>query len=68
MRPSHREVDPLLEPVAGPAEHAVACLLEPEERHRLWAELAAGADPEAAKARGRPDAAADEGSASDGRR
>ena len=49
VRPSHREVDPLLTPVPGRPEHAVACLLEPEERHRLWAELAAGADPEAAK-------------------
>ena len=50
LRPDHREIDPALEPVPGKPHHAVACLLAPEERHRLWAELAAGADPEAAKA------------------
>jgi peptide/nickel transport system ATP-binding protein len=35
-RPRHHEVDPLLEPVPGAPGHAVACLLAPAERRRLW--------------------------------
>jgi peptide/nickel transport system ATP-binding protein len=38
VRDRHREVDPPLEPVPGQPGHAVACLLEPEARRRLWAE------------------------------
>ena len=35
-QPRHFEVDPLLEPVPGAPAHAVACLLEPAQRRRLW--------------------------------
>jgi peptide/nickel transport system ATP-binding protein len=38
VRDRHREVVPPLEPVAGDPAHAVACLLEPETRRRLWTE------------------------------
>jgi peptide/nickel transport system ATP-binding protein len=41
-RQRHREVEPPLEPVPGQPGHAVACLLEPETRRRLWADLRAG--------------------------
>jgi len=49
-RPRHREVDPLLEPVPGTAGHAVACLLAPAQRRRLWAALRAGGSPQQARA------------------
>jgi peptide/nickel transport system ATP-binding protein len=35
-QPRHFEVDPLLAPVPGAPAHAVACLLEPAQRRRLW--------------------------------
>jgi peptide/nickel transport system ATP-binding protein len=38
VRERHRREPPPLEPVAGEPGHAVACLLAPEERRRLWAE------------------------------
>ena len=38
VRDRHREVDPGLEPSAGDPGHAVACLLDSEERRRLWRE------------------------------
>jgi peptide/nickel transport system ATP-binding protein len=38
VRERHRREQPPLEPVAGEPGHAVACLLAPEERRRLWAE------------------------------
>jgi peptide/nickel transport system ATP-binding protein len=49
-RPRHHELDPPLEPVPGVPGHAVACLLEPAERRRLWAELRAGRTPQQARA------------------
>jgi len=50
VREAHTRVDPVLEPVPGARGHSVACLLAPETRGALWGQLAAGADPEAAKA------------------
>ena len=41
VRDRHRHVDPALAPVPGRPGHAVACLLEPETRQRLWGELVA---------------------------
>jgi peptide/nickel transport system ATP-binding protein len=49
-KPDHARIDPNLEQVPGDTSHFVACLLEPEERKRLWAELAAGRIPEQALA------------------
>ena len=49
-QPDHARIDPPLEPIPGEPEHFVACLLEPEERKRLWAELRAGRLPEQALA------------------
>ena len=49
--PDHARIDPKLEATPGETDHFVACLLEPEMRTRLWAELSAGATPEQAKAR-----------------
>jgi peptide/nickel transport system ATP-binding protein len=49
-RPDHSRIDPALEQVPGEPNHYVACLLEPEERRRLWADLAAGRVPEQALA------------------
>ena len=46
----HKEVDPTLEPISGSEDHAVACLLAPEARNELWRRLAAGAQPEPARA------------------
>ncbi len=54
-RPEHRRIDPQLESVPGQPDHFVACLLSPEERSRLWADLAAGRVPASL-----PDAAAEE--------
>jgi peptide/nickel transport system ATP-binding protein len=48
-QPDHARIDPQLQPVAGEAEHHVACLLESELRKRLWAELRQGATPEQAR-------------------
>ena len=50
VQPSHREQQPLLEPVPGGRGHAVACLLEHETRARLWRSLQRGAVPEQARA------------------
>jgi len=49
--PDHSRIDPQLEATPGETDHFVACLLEPEMRRRLWAELSQGATPEEAKAR-----------------
>ncbi len=49
-RPEHARIDPTLEPVPGRPDHFVACLRAPEERRRLWSELAAGRVPEEALA------------------
>jgi peptide/nickel transport system ATP-binding protein len=53
-RPEHERVDPSLEPIPGEPDHFVACLLEPEERKRLWSELQAGRIPAAALADATP--------------
>ena len=42
VRDAHRKVDPKLEPVPGDEGHAVACLLNPELRNRIWRGLAEG--------------------------
>jgi peptide/nickel transport system ATP-binding protein len=44
-QPSHARIDPQLQPLDGEPSHHVACLLEPDVRRRLWAELAAGRLP-----------------------
>jgi len=49
--PDHARIDPKLEATPGETDHFVACLLEPQMRRRLWAELSQGATPEEAKAR-----------------
>jgi peptide/nickel transport system ATP-binding protein len=49
-QPDHARIDPALEPIPDDPSHFVACLLEPEERKRLWAELKAGRIPEQAVA------------------
>jgi peptide/nickel transport system ATP-binding protein len=49
-QPDHSVIDPPLEPVPGEPTHHVACLLEPEVRRRLWAELRAGRMPDEALA------------------
>jgi peptide/nickel transport system ATP-binding protein len=49
VRPAHRQIEPLLEPVPDQPDHRVACLLASETRKRVWRELQAGADPEDAR-------------------
>jgi peptide/nickel transport system ATP-binding protein len=49
-QPDHARIDPALEPLPDDPGHSVACLLEPEVRRRLWAELRAGRTPEEALA------------------
>ena len=58
VRDAHTRVDPVLEPVPGAGDHAVACLLAPDVRKALWGELQQGARPEAAKAAAASPAAA----------
>jgi peptide/nickel transport system ATP-binding protein len=43
---SHKEIDPMLEPIPGEPGHSVACLLPSELRKRIWAELREGTDPQ----------------------
>ncbi len=50
VRPRHREVDPMLEPLPDDPGHQVACLLASETRKRLWQELSAGKQPDEARA------------------
>ncbi|MDX6664578.1 MAG: peptide/nickel transport system ATP-binding protein [Solirubrobacteraceae bacterium] len=50
VQPMHKETDPRLKPVGGDPAHTVACLLGPEDRRRLWAQLRDGALPEQARA------------------
>jgi peptide/nickel transport system ATP-binding protein len=50
VRDAHTRVDPKLEPVAGRADHDVACLLAPQTRAELWQRLAAGEAPDRARA------------------
>ncbi len=47
-QPDHSRIDPQLEPVPDNPGHFVACLLEPEVRRRLWAELQEGRRPQEA--------------------
>jgi peptide/nickel transport system ATP-binding protein len=49
VREAHKRVDPTLDPVPGDQGHAVACLLAPETRRRLWTELSSGVTPDAAR-------------------
>jgi peptide/nickel transport system ATP-binding protein len=49
-QPDHARIDPALEPVPGTPGHHVACLLEPDVRRRLWAELRSGRMPDEALA------------------
>ena len=44
-RDEHARVDPRLEQVPGDPAHAVACLLTPDERRRLWRERSAAGTP-----------------------
>jgi peptide/nickel transport system ATP-binding protein len=50
-QPSHRVIDPRLEPLADDPDHQVACLLAPQTRRALWAELQTGIEPEEAISR-----------------
>ncbi|MCW2967429.1 MAG: transporter ATP-binding protein [Solirubrobacteraceae bacterium] len=50
VKPAHKETDPQLVPTSEDPGHQVACLLAESSRHRLWAELRAGARPEQARA------------------
>jgi peptide/nickel transport system ATP-binding protein len=56
--PDHARIDPRLEPVPGGPTHHVACLLDPAERSRIWAQLEDGASPEQALAKVRSGEAA----------
>jgi peptide/nickel transport system ATP-binding protein len=49
VREAHKRVDPTLDPVPGDHDHAVACLLAPETRRRLWSELSSGVRPDDAR-------------------
>jgi peptide/nickel transport system ATP-binding protein len=49
VEPSHRRIDPALEPVPGAAGHSVACLLPHETRRALWEKLQRGESPEDAR-------------------
>ena len=49
VREEHRRVDPPIEPVPGDPGHEVACLLPPQTRRKIWAELEQGRDPLAAR-------------------
>jgi peptide/nickel transport system ATP-binding protein len=45
VREAHKRIDPTLDRVPGDDGHAVACLLAPETRRRLWRELSSGVTP-----------------------
>src|SRR5918998_2588883 len=49
VRPAHRKVEPVLDPVGGDPGHEVACLLDTGTRKKLWEELQAGIRPEEAR-------------------
>ena len=53
-QPDHSRIDPKLEPVPGDPGHHVACLLEPDLRRRLWAELQRRAHARGGTRGGRP--------------
>jgi peptide/nickel transport system ATP-binding protein len=50
VRDRHRRVEPGLEPTPDQNGHLVACLLEPETRRQLWAELKSGKLPDEVRA------------------
>ena len=50
VREAHKKTDPSLEPVAGRADHLVACLLPKPTRDELWSRLRAGEQPDRARA------------------
>jgi peptide/nickel transport system ATP-binding protein len=45
VREAHKRIDPRLEPLPNDPGHEVACLLDPEERSRIWSGLQAGQAP-----------------------
>jgi peptide/nickel transport system ATP-binding protein len=49
VQEAHRHVDPPLRPIEAPDGHAVACLLDPPIRQRIWDGLREGRDAEALK-------------------
>ncbi len=51
VQESHRHTDPVLTPVPEGPDHAVACLLEPAVRRRIWRDLREGSTPEQARAK-----------------
>jgi len=50
VRERHKQVDPDLVAVPDDPRHGVRCLLDSATRRKLWADLQAGAKPEAARA------------------
>jgi peptide/nickel transport system ATP-binding protein len=51
VREAHKRIDPQLVSTAEGGRHAVACLLPPQTRRSLWAELQQGGTPEVAMQR-----------------
>jgi peptide/nickel transport system ATP-binding protein len=49
VQDEHRRVDPVLTPVAGNAEHEVACLLPAQTRNAVWQALSSGESLERAQ-------------------
>jgi peptide/nickel transport system ATP-binding protein len=48
VREAHKRIDPQLVATAEGGRHSVACLLPPQTRRALWAELQGGATPDGA--------------------
>jgi peptide/nickel transport system ATP-binding protein len=48
VRDAHKRIDPMLVSTAEGGRHQVACLLPPQTRRQLWAELQHGATPDGA--------------------
>jgi len=46
VKPRHKEIDPMLEPVPDDPGHQAACLLASSTRKRIWAELREGKQPD----------------------
>src|SRR3954468_23375628 len=49
VRPRHKEIDPMHEPVPDDPGHQVACLLSSGTRKRVWAQLREGRTPDEAR-------------------
>jgi len=47
VQESHKRIDPRLDPIPGQGGHAVACLLAPDIRQRIWSGLQEGREIEA---------------------